>query len=982
MEEIIVENIGTWASWGLPNKNHYCQLIKYKDKNILIDPAVSNIENVSLILVSSTDNDHIRYLEHYLKNKIQVYTIESIANRLKRLFPKYSSLINGITSPLKIDGLQIIFLAVPEAVGNPACGFKFEKGKVDITIIPEISEFGKQEIQYAKDSYLFIGLGNYDKGNHKITFKKFLEVIKELNPKSIYITNKRKELMEHKDEILKELKYYKVKILEDGDIIKFEIAKMFHIPYNAEQMTNEQLMDDWRLVIAHYANIKNKKKSPYTIEQLEDIAIQILSEIKKRVDEGKMNWSISEDRSEIYNEFIERIRNKISIDELLEKSLKPKYYSTAKPYYRGFYHKIIEELKAIGWDKEQMLIDTKFDGLRLSAGKINGKGFAFVDPETLKKKSPDVSKRLPKIIKELEEQLPDNTVLDCEFIAVDRKNNEALHRTVANSLLNSKQLTPEELSEYATIAVFDVLYYDGIAVKDMPLHERLEYLARIKETDNMIVEKITKNLNEDADGYIVSIENIEIAIKKLFEGNKNRPKFIGEGVMIKLLNYPYESPQNKGWMKVKELYEWDARILDKKNVKGQEKVWNYLLGVDISKEYYDVLVSMTTKDWYDSVGILDLKNKQFYRGKESIGKDGIPVMVIGKSDNTKEDCEIGEIVRFISEEVLKYENELMSEYPRYGAYISVFLEKVPEKNKSDTLEVLDILSSLQPKRIPIEILKRIKAKSYNIKEFIANGKIPDDIYQKLAKPNQPLPKAFYNNYREGYAWAQMHIRGIEKEKYEKYMKNEITFEEMILGDSIHVDLRIKFSDAFVQWVLTQNEIPDYLDTLLGKNDKRTGNVSKALAIVKPSAEEPVEKAKKEQELIIDKEGAKLIASLINHKKSYFIEPGDVGATAYTYSYMGLIWEGECKTGVQREDMHEYFFYSNSDILNGRFICRCFEDKKERMWWFWKARDDPMPLDPIYHCDTGYLYPIPPSKVKKLGREQYVEESKKKYLENL
>jgi hypothetical protein len=85
-------------------------------------------------------------------------------------------------------------------------------------------------------------------------------------------------------------------------------------------------------------------------------------------------------------------------------------------------------------------------------------------------------------------------------------------------------------------------------------------------------------------------------------------------------------------------------------------------------------------------------------------------MFYGKSNATKIVCEIGDVLRVASEEVLKTVN---NGYPYYRGYISIPLEKIPEKNVSDNLQVLDKLSSFQPKRIPVEEIQRIEHSEMN-----------------------------------------------------------------------------------------------------------------------------------------------------------------------------------------------------------------------------------------------------------------------------
>lgn len=364
-------------------------------------------------------------------------------------------------------------------------------------------------------------------------------------------------------------------------------------------------------------------------------------------------------------------------------SLKPEYMSTAKPYYRLELETLDKELQSMGWDKKRLLIDIKGDGLRLSFGKVDGKPFILVDPETLKEKSPDVSDRLPLIVKELE-TIPDNTVLDGEFIAV--KGDEVLHRSTANSLLNATHFSPEKLADYAYLFVFDVLFFKGQDIRNQPLHERLEFLQQIEPTEHIMIERESTVLDAKADAYVVKgsdIQSINTVIDKILNDKIGRPSHIAEGVMVKDISHFYETPTNHGWSKVKKYYEVDTKVWDKKLVKGQDDVWNYFLGIEVTEDYYNKLPDK-----------IKVPNK--YQ------------MFFGKSNSTSVKAEIDDVLRVASEEVLKTEND---GYPYYRGYISRALEVIPEKDVSDSLEVLDKLSQFQPKRMPMSEITRIENQS-------------------------------------------------------------------------------------------------------------------------------------------------------------------------------------------------------------------------------------------------------------------------------
>lgn len=800
-------------------------------------------------------------------------------------------------------------------------------------------------------------------------------------------------------------------------------------------MTDDQIKaacyDKWRKSV-NKADLEDLEK-----EDIASLGSKIAEEICKRKRDSDMDYTVTPDSgSDAYKKFWEAVKEELSAKDIetltsdkIKKSIKKKYWTTAKPYYRFYLPEIHKELKSEGWNKKDLLIDVKADGLRLTSGVVDGDGYFYVDPEDLKEKSPDVTDRLPNLKKELENCLPDNTIVDSEFIAMSKNNEEIYHRTTTNSLLNS-DVEGEKLETFATIFVFDVLFWKGKDIRDWPLKERLEVLQQLDFTENILVEDVSASTDEKADAYRVEgndKSSINKAVDRINDDKIGRPKHLAEGVMVKLMGRSYETEQNKGWGKAKKHYELDVRVLVKDQVKDSPGVYNYTLGLDVPKDYATKIIdSDLNKPWYHNLGVLS--DNELYRGKEALEHDGQWVMILGKSDNHEEEKEIsiGSIIRITTEEVLRYNNPKFEDYPRYSIYIGVFTELIPDKKSTDGLDVANKLARFQPKRIPIEELKHIQNKCLpgldpnkmskeekdllrfvkeeykardedtgDFEDWIEDQNIPDEKYKEIAEDNEPLPEKFYIDHREGDAWAQFHFRGLTEDDVEKYKDGEMDLENLIQGHSVHCDLRMQLGDDLVQWVITQDEMKDYLDTLKGDNDPDTGNVSKGLAIVKPSAIEPEKKPEDwkksddDEDLILDEEGSKVTAPYILEENSYFIEPGDVGATSKKYAYMTTIWLGKAKAGVQRKDFHEYFLTpddnlqdKNKELFNGRFVVKVFVPGGDPKWWIWKAKNDPKPIDPLEHADIGHYYPIPAEKIDKRGHEEYIDQSQEKFKEKL
>ena len=651
-------------------------------------------------------------------------------------------------------------------------------------------------------------------------------------------------------------------------------------------------------------------------------------------------------------------------DVLTEKEFEKKEeWELGKPAYRIF---TFEDLKNTPKFQEgKAIVEAKLDGVR--AKVINEKEVKIItDPEETA--TPDKTKRLPWQVEELK-QIKENFVGDSEIVMVDKEKNECLHRTAVNALINGK-FDPTKASEKAQIYIFDILEYQGKSINDWPRKERKELFNKFKDTEHIHFMRSSTNLERDALSYIVDLEDlkqIEKAKDKLM-GYAHKggvyPKYITEGIMIKLLNASYEAPQDHSMVKWKEKYEIDTLVVGKEEIiREEKKTGNY---------NFELAVGPIEKEWAEAIGEKDKKAVIEFKGKF--------YNWIGRSDNTKQDVAIGSILRVASEDVNRYETD-NPKYPYYKAYVSVVLQPVPEKNVPDKMFVLERLSEFTPRRETF-VEKAVKD---DIKISIEEGKIPKEIYKIYAKENEPLPKEFYNDYREGEAFIQTHIRGLEPEEVEKYKKGNITLAELFEGHSIHIDDRMSFPGLkrLVQWVFTDNNVESYLRMLKGELVETASgvkNVAKSFALVKPSAEEPekVEKIEGLKEPSISKEGAKILVDLQIVKSSYFIAPGEVGSTNYRYAWMGLIWRGRVKSGIGRKDYHEYFYYpdenlpeKNKELVKGRYVVKAFKRPggAGNYWQVWKATEG-YPADTIEHKDSGYYELVPAEELKKIGREHY------------
>lgn len=696
-----------------------------------------------------------------------------------------------------------------------------------------------------------------------------------------------------------------------------------------------------------------KPKAIYLTNLRKDL-LKHESEVKKELE--KWNGKILRDSDELGREGV----------------IKKADWGLNKPAYRIFE---IGDLKNTPhFDKGKAIVEAKWDGVRTKIIVKAGKAKIITDPEETK--TPDKTKRLPWQVEELEAMKEDNFVGDAEVVMFDEEGKEVLHRTTVNALINGK-FDPTEASKQAHVYIFNILEDEGKSIKSWPLKERKELLSKFKDTEHVHFVRPSTSLDKTALSYVVDLENLKEVekAKDRIMGYAHKggpyPKHISEGVLIKLLDAPYESPQSHSMVKWKEKFEIDCLVVGKHEIIREGKPtanWNY-----------DLAVGPIEKEWADAIARKDKKATIGFKGKR--------YNAIGKSDNTKENVAVGSILRVASEDINRYETD-EPEYPYYKAYVSVVLQPVPEKNIPDKMLVLRRLSEFTPRREAL-VEKSVRD---DVKTSVEAGKIPKEIYEEYAKENEPLPKEFYVDPREGRAWMQTHIRGLEPEDVKKYKKKEIGLAKLFEGHSIHLDIRMDFGlPRLVQWVVTDNTVEDYLQMLRGELVETAAgvkNVAKSFALVKPSAEEPEARIKKIEgirEASISRKGAKTLEDLQIKAKSYFIAPGEVGSSAYKYAWMGLIWMGKVKSGIQRGDYHEYFFYPDADLLprnrellSGRFVVKAFKRPagKGNYWQIWKATEG-KPADPIEHRDGGHYELIPAEKLKAIGRKYYVYGRKSK-----
>lgn len=282
-------------------------------------------------------------------------------------------------------------------------------------------------------------------------------------------------------------------------------------------------------------------------------------------------------------------------------------WGLTKPSYRIFE---LEDLKNTpGFKTGKAVVESKFDGVRAMLNRgDNGEIRITTDPEETA--TPNKTKRLPWQTKELAKLPGGGFSFDAELVMI--KDGEVLHRTTVNALINGK-FDPTEASKSLHVYIFDVLELSNKSLKDHPLKERKEELARFKDSLHIHFVTPSTTLNKPSLSYVVDLGRA-IVVKKASDtimGFAHKggpfPKRIAEGLMFKKLEAPYSG---KTWAKWKEKYEVDALVVGKHEIIREGKK---------SGSYnYDLAVGKLSRHWAAAILRSNKKAIGYWDGKKLI----------------------------------------------------------------------------------------------------------------------------------------------------------------------------------------------------------------------------------------------------------------------------------------------------------------------------------------------------------------------------
>lgn len=170
------------------------------------------------------------------------------------------------------------------------------------------------------------------------------------------------------------------------------------------------------------------------------------------------------------------------------------------------------------------------------------------------------------VFKEFQDlEIPDNTIIDCELIAVDEEGK-------CNFELLQNQYRLKERTAPLQLVAFDILFIKGEDVRKKPLMERKQLLAEfIEPSDKLVITQYVDGM--DAVQYFELIKQYEL-----------------EGIVMKLKKSRYESKRSPAWLKIIS-YQKDICSISAVRKKEFGVYLSYLNG-----EYAGMIEFMTLED--------------------------------------------------------------------------------------------------------------------------------------------------------------------------------------------------------------------------------------------------------------------------------------------------------------------------------------------------------------------------------------------------
>ena len=778
---------------------------------------------------------------------------------------------------------------------------KWEKAVDNIKHIwEELGDFSQEMKNYVDEKTLFYN-DTIDPSSHNA--KKLYENISEMRYASTLVNDPFSKKL--KDEVLETL-------LEEPSI-------MAHFLHWAIRSGKESLSDDdW--------GISDTKPDEITGGhagldlEVEDVGAYIIEHYGDGKDTKRVKGKLKAANKLLEQSFLNSHDKKewaklvaLDIKKSDEKKAREDFIKPNKPMYRIFDIDDIHELKGFSGE---WVVQEKYDGMRIQIHKLdnNVKIYSY--------NGKDITDKCPEQVKVMNKKHFGECILDAELILF--KGNKALHRADTIARVFHGKYPDATLRAH----VFDIMRHEDSDLLDTELEERIKTLFHqySMHSDEMLAFPSKKDTR-----LADSIKEVESYSKEIMKIPT------AEGVVIKdrTSTYYVGTRKNPKWIKWKKFVDLDLIVLEKKSTKSGLN--SYTLGAGpLAME--------------DARKVNAIKIKERYYAN------------VGKALNTKEDVEIGTVVRVTVDEVKK-------KGENYSIYTAKIIE-IPEVKQPDKLVTLELLSQGTKKSLKYDI--KALEKGYSITDYI-HGETTiiakyDDLdgftlfgfgNNNLMSKNALLDiDVWKEEMKDKVKTASRTLMTILHTQMQKDINNKMTlqeihdylikehpddYKELFDGDiaqltkhmKIHTDMFISSSND------TWKAAPDFLGKEVEYSNEKQD-------IIEKEYKTPKEYRKGKFKIYLRKDGnLNLSFKLGDEKMTWLI---DINSTDDIFGLFGksskfqaqpttninvedkVIDSGKVELGVQRNGYHEYMLDGNK--FDTRIHFRVVPVEKKDKWVCW------------------------------------------------
>ena len=211
-------------------------------------------------------------------------------------------------------------------------------------------------------------------------------------------------------------------------------------------------------------------------------------------------------------------------------------------------------------DGNKYSYEIKWDGIRVIIRKTGDK------IEIISRNGNDLTEKFPKIVQAVAEIDIQNGLMDGEIVCLDEKGIPNFSKVISRMHLTGKeQIEKASIYNKATVYLFDLLYLDGMDIRNLPLEKRRKWL-QISYKDSEYLRFSQSFDDGEALFNAIKLQNME-------------------GIICKKVGSPYQSNvRGTNWLKVKVRNTEDAIIIGYTRGKGDRAL---LFGSLILGQYED-----------------------------------------------------------------------------------------------------------------------------------------------------------------------------------------------------------------------------------------------------------------------------------------------------------------------------------------------------------------------------------------------------------